>query len=197
MTGALKGLLVDYGGVLTTPMTQSFKAFCLHIGLDREVLKETFTEARASPNGPIHQVETGTLTGQEFAVRLAEAVERKTGTALEPAEFLDGLLAGVKPLERMLGAVEAARAAGVATGLLSNSWGGREQYPYERFDTLFDAVVISGEVGLRKPDPTIYRLAAGQLGLPPAPVRVRRRSRGQHRRGGGGWHDGHPPRVAG
>ena len=67
----------------------------------------------------------------------------------------------------MLAAVAALRRGGVRTGLLSNSWG-FEGYPRERFGELFDAVVISGEVGLRKPDPAIYALAADRLGLPAA-----------------------------
>jgi epoxide hydrolase-like predicted phosphatase len=67
----------------------------------------------------------------------------------------------------MLDVVTAARRAGVRTGLLSNSWG-REGYPRERFGELFDTVVISGEVGLRKPDPAIFALAAERLNLPPA-----------------------------
>ena len=52
------------------------------------------------------------------------------------------------------------------TGLLSNSWGD-DRYDRSRFAELFDAVVISSEVGLRKPDPEIYALACERLGLAP------------------------------
>ena len=67
----------------------------------------------------------------------------------------------------MLAAVAAARAAGVRTGLISNSWG---LGIYDRLDSteLFDAVVISGEVGLHKPQPEIYLLACERLGVEPA-----------------------------
>ena len=68
----------------------------------------------------------------------------------------------------MVDVVRAARAAGVRTGLLSNSWG--LDYERDDWDALFDAVVISGEVGLRKPDPAIYALAARQLDLPPEQI---------------------------
>jgi epoxide hydrolase-like predicted phosphatase len=64
----------------------------------------------------------------------------------------------------MLGVVRRAHASGLRTGLLSNSWG--NDYPRDGWDELFDAVVISGEVGLRKPDPEIYALAAERLGVP-------------------------------
>ena len=67
----------------------------------------------------------------------------------------------------MLDGVRAARRAGVRTAMLSNSWG-EDRYDRALLAELFDAWVISGEVGLRKPDPAIYELAAERLGLPPA-----------------------------
>ncbi len=82
--------------------------------------------------------------------------------------MLSRMFAGFPPEASMVDIVRAARTAGVRTGLLSNSWG--LDYPREGWDTLFDTVVISGEVGLRKPDPAIYRPAAERLGLPPDQV---------------------------
>jgi epoxide hydrolase-like predicted phosphatase len=67
----------------------------------------------------------------------------------------------------MVHAVIALRKAGIKTALVSNSWGGYG-YPRETFDEMFDAVVISGEVGLRKPQPEIYLMAAGRIGLQPS-----------------------------
>jgi epoxide hydrolase-like predicted phosphatase len=58
-----------------------------------------------------------------------------------------------------------AKAAGLSTALLSNSWG--LDYPREQWDELFDVVVISGEVGMRKPEARIYQLAAERLGVAP------------------------------
>jgi HAD superfamily hydrolase (TIGR01509 family) len=66
----------------------------------------------------------------------------------------------------MIAAVRAARQAGAATGLVSNSWG-PSGYPRELIAELFDGVVISGEVGVRKPRPEIYRLGADAIGVPP------------------------------
>jgi len=57
-----------------------------------------------------------------------------------------------------------ARRQGIRTGLLSNSWG--NEYPREGWDEMFDAIVISGEVGMRKPDPEIYALTVERIGLP-------------------------------
>ena len=80
----------------------------------------------------------------------------------------------MQPDEAMFDAVRAARRPGVRTGLVSNSWGD-EDYDRTRFDELFDVVVISGELGIRKPAPEIYALAAERLGRPPERVRLRRR----------------------
>ena len=59
--------------------------------------------------------------------------------------------------------VRRARSAGIATALLSNSWG--NTYPEHLFDGMFDVVVISGEVGMRKPEERIFRYTLDKLGL--------------------------------
>jgi epoxide hydrolase-like predicted phosphatase len=77
------------------------------------------------------------------------------------------MFADLRPEPAMLEAVAAARAGGVKTGLISNSWG---LGIYDRLDSteIFDATVISGEVGLHKPQPEIYLLACERLGVEPA-----------------------------
>jgi epoxide hydrolase-like predicted phosphatase len=77
------------------------------------------------------------------------------------------MFAGLQPEEAMVDAVRAAGAAGVKTGLISNSWGHGLSYDQELLDSLFDAIVISGDVGLHKPEPEIYLLAAEKIGVPP------------------------------
>ncbi len=165
-TTGITGLVVDFGGVLTTSVTRSFRAWCTKLGLPPELAKETFVEAYDGPHGegPVHLVETGRLTAEEFAVALAGALADRAGVHVPSDGLLEGLFAEARLDERMLDAVAAARGAGILTGLLSNSWG-QEGYPRERFGQLFDAVVISGEVGLRKPDPAIFALAADRLNL--------------------------------
>jgi epoxide hydrolase-like predicted phosphatase len=66
----------------------------------------------------------------------------------------------------MLDAVRAARRAGIRTGLISNSWGTR-RYDRSQLNELFDGVVISGEVGIRKPAPEMYELGAERIGVVP------------------------------
>lgn len=163
-----RGLLVDFGGVLTTSVTRSWRAFCAEIGVPPETLRDVFLDAYADAAGdsPVHLVETGRMSDEEFAAGLADALAQRTGVRIPPEGLLDRAFAQVSLDEPMLAAVAAARAAGIRTGLLSNSWG-QSAYPRDRFAGLFDTLVISGEVGLRKPDPAIFLLGARHLGLSP------------------------------
>ena len=80
--------------------------------------------------------------------------------------FVDRLFAGVIPDEPMIEAVRSAHRKRVPTGLISNSWGGTT-YDTSLIEELFDGVVISGEVGLHKPEPEIFRLGAERIGVSP------------------------------
>jgi putative hydrolase of the HAD superfamily len=153
-----KALLVDFGGVLTTEIWSSFAAFCDQRGLDPEAAKELFRECPEALT-MLRGLETGQIEPQEFERRFAELL----GT--EPEGLVEGLFAGLQPDQTMIAAVGRARAAGVPTGLISNSWV-MDHYT-EEIRALFDAVVISAEVGLHKPQPGIYLLAAQRLGVAP------------------------------
>ena len=158
---SLDGLLVDFGGVLTSDVFASFEAFCRDEGLAPDAIKERFMgdpEAREL----LFDLELGKLTEQEFERRFAAVL----GLDGSSEDLVDRLFAGMAPDDAMVAGVAAARRAGIRTGLLSNSWG-KGRYDRSRFDELFDAVVISGEEGLRKPDPEIYALATKRLGLAP------------------------------
>jgi epoxide hydrolase-like predicted phosphatase len=154
------GLIVDYGGVLTTDVFASFRAFCEAEGLPPDTVRDRFRndpEARALLAG----LETGSLAVAEFEPRFAALLE------VASERLIERLFGGMAPDEAMLDGVRAVRRAGVRTGLLSNSWGDATTYEPALLHELFDAWVISSEVGLRKPDPAIYELAVERLGLPP------------------------------
>ncbi len=163
------GLLIDFGGVLTTPVTHSFRAFAAKAGLPRGLVREVFLDAYRgeAEDSPVHRLEVGQLSSAEFGHALAAQLSERSGVPLDGATIVADLFSQVRVSERMLVGVEALRRAGVRTGLLSNSWG-ESDYPRHRFAALFDTIVISAEVRLRKPDPAIYRHAAEALGLPPA-----------------------------
>jgi putative hydrolase of the HAD superfamily len=156
-----RALIVDFGGVLTTSIWPAFDAFCRAEGLPEGAVRELF---KRDPDAlaDLRQLETGELEPGEFERRFAArlGVERSEG-------LIDRLFAGLAPDERMAAAVRAARGAGIATALISNSWG-TSIYEPEALDGLFDAIVISGTVGLHKPQPEIYLLACERLGVEPS-----------------------------
>jgi putative hydrolase of the HAD superfamily len=158
INGHYRGLIVDYGGVLTTNLFDSFRAFCELEGLRADEVGRLFREDRACRELLIG-LETGRIPEEEFEPRFAEIL------GVEAPSLIDRLFAGSKPDEPMLRAVERAKEAGIRTGLLSNSWGTR-RYDRQLLGALFDSVVISGDVGIRKPATEIYEMAVEQMGLP-------------------------------
>jgi epoxide hydrolase-like predicted phosphatase len=80
--------------------------------------------------------------------------------------LIDSMFAGMKPDEAMVAAVREIRGAGLLTGLISNSWS-TAHYDRKLLAELFDTAVISAEVGMHKPQPEIYRLAAERLQVEP------------------------------
>jgi epoxide hydrolase-like predicted phosphatase len=156
-----EGLLVDFGGVLTTSVFESFAAFSKEEGLEPEHVARAFRD-EDEPRQLLVDLELGRLSAADFGPRFAKAIGLKPDRGEGIAERL---FAGAGPDEAMLTAVGAARAAGIKTGLISNSWGDALVYDRDRFPDLFDAWVISHEVGLRKPDPAIYVLGAEMLSL--------------------------------
>jgi putative hydrolase of the HAD superfamily len=164
MIVAGKGLLLDFGGVLTSSLYGRMAEFCVEAGLPADAIVDALrTEEGRRVTA---RAEAGLVPQRDFEVMLA----RQLGLPEE------GLIARLLTLEAFTPRVETAelvrraRAAGVATGLLSNSWGGGGHDVYTGHDlaALFDVMVISHVVGLRKPERPIFELAAGKLGLAPA-----------------------------
>jgi epoxide hydrolase-like predicted phosphatase len=155
-----RGLLIDWGGVMTTNLLASFKAFCESEGLDPQALAGAFRgneEAREL----LFAFEEGRIEEAEFELGLAELLGVSSAEGL-----IDRLFAGSSAEQDMVSAVRTARGAGVRTGLISNSWG-TTRYPHPLLEELFDGIVLSGQVGIRKPALRIYELGAESIGLPP------------------------------
>ena len=153
-------LLVDFGGVLTTSVWDSFADFCREKDLDEDTVKRLFREdpeAMACLRG----LETGKIAEGEFEERFAELLGLD-----EAVDLIDSMFRGMLPCEPMVNAVRAAAERGVKTGLISNSWS-TSHYDKDMLAELFDTAVISAEVGLHKPQPEIYRLAAERLVVRP------------------------------
>jgi putative hydrolase of the HAD superfamily len=135
-------------------------AYCLRAGLQPDafvhVLRDT-PEGRKALAG----VESGRITQRTYEQTIAQLL------GVTADGLLGRALADLRPRPEVLDLVRRARAAGVPVGVLSNSWGSGKYDPYKGYDLTdnFDAVVISDEVGLRKPDPEIYLRTAAEMGV--------------------------------
>lgn len=152
-------LLIDWGGVLTSNLFESFRDYCVRAEIDPQTLRGRFSSDPECRELLI-ALEKGEIEEPDF--------ERKLATVLEIGSdgLIDGLFAGVRPDEAMVGAVRRAREGGVRTALVSNSWG-VHRYPHDMFDELFDGVVISALEGTRKPSRRMYELGAERAGVAP------------------------------
>ncbi len=171
--GQLRGIVTDWGGVLCTPILTTVRAWIEADGIDwesyRAVMRPWVSQAYdpvGLPN-PIHALERGECSGPEFERILAPRLRRLDGEAVLAEGLLRRMFAASVPVPAMYDTIRTLRAAGFSTALLSNSWG-CEEYPRADFPGLFDTVVLSGEVGMRKPEKEIFLHAADTLGLAPA-----------------------------
>lgn len=167
----LRALVVDYGGVLTSPLQDTMRSWCEDDEIDLAAFRRVMRDwlgasygAEAAVN-PMHALERGEMAIPDFERELAGRLRTHDGRPVEAEGLLARMFAGFRREQPMFDAVRRARGQGLRTALLSNSWG--MDYPRDEWDEVFDAVVISGEVGLRKPEPAIYRMAADKLGVEP------------------------------
>jgi epoxide hydrolase-like predicted phosphatase len=167
---ALRGLVVDWGGVMTTALRDCMAAFCAADGIDYAVFSSVMRDwlgpaGEVSADGnPAHALERGEVAAPDFERALAQRLSAG-GRPVEPIGLLERMFRRFDHDPGMAGVVRRAKLAGVRTALCSNSWG--NEYPRAEWDELFDAVVISGEVGMRKPERRIYLRTAALLGLAP------------------------------
>jgi putative hydrolase of the HAD superfamily len=141
-------------------MWEGFDEFCRSEGIEQGMVRKLFKQ-EPEALADLRLLETGEIEPAEF--------ERRFGPRLGVAEtegLIERMFAAVGPDEDVIAAVRSARDAGVRTGLISNSWG-TSIYDPDALEGMFDEIVISGDVGLHKPQPEIYTLAAERLGVAP------------------------------
>jgi epoxide hydrolase-like predicted phosphatase len=163
----MQGLIVDWGGVLTMPIHGAIGRWLEATGVDHDhygdVLRR-WVEPLPGESSPIHRLERGELAVGDFEHLLSAALARE-GSPVEAQGLIGSMFADLAVYEdSMTSLVTRARAAGVRTALLSNSWG--NEYDRSDWHAMFDTVVISGEVGMRKPEPGIFELVLARIGLP-------------------------------
>lgn len=156
-----RGLVLDFGGVLTTPFDGALCSYCERDGLTPGALEEIFN-LDTGAQGALVDLERGRISQAEFVALLAPAL------GVDPDGLLERMLADLRSEPLVVEAVAKLRSCGIKVGVLSNSWGSAPFDPYARFrlDEHYDAVVISDQVGWRKPDPEIFALVLERLDLP-------------------------------
>jgi putative hydrolase of the HAD superfamily len=167
----IRGVIIDWGGVMTNPILDTVDAWIRAEDIHRDsyttVMRAWVTQAYGDgADNPIHALERGECTNEEFERQLAEQLSHVDGRPVRADGLLARMFAASALQSAMLDLVRAVRRAGLRTALLSNSWG-NDDYPRHLFPELFDVVVISSEVGMRKPEERIFRHAASLLGLEP------------------------------
>jgi putative hydrolase of the HAD superfamily len=160
----IRALISDFGGVLTTPLSRGFLAYQEEAGISLEELGLAMARAtEAYGEHPLFVLERGEIAEVEFARRLEEQLDGRFDLGRLRELYFERL----EPNETMIRYVGELRARGLRTALLTNNV--REWEPLWRgklpeLDAIFELVVDSAFVGLRKPEPEIYELTVERLG---------------------------------
>ena len=160
---SVRAVICDFGGVLTTPLMQSFLAYQESSGIALEELWAAHQRAGDAYGAhPLFELERGAITEVEYLSRIEHELG---GVKLE--RFGESFFEHLHPNQEMIGFLRQLKRRGLLLGLLTNNV--REWEPLWRaklpdIDAIFDVVVDSAFVGMRKPEPAIYELALERLG---------------------------------
>ena len=160
----IRALICDFGGVLTTPLHVGFMEYERESGIGPQQIGEAMGKAMAEHGDhPLFELERGEISEEEFGRRLGAHL----GPAFDLGRLRDVYVGHLEPNPRMIDFVAELRGHGLRTALCTNNV--REWEPLWRsklpeVDELFEVIVDSAFVGLRKPDPAIFELTLERLG---------------------------------
>ena len=169
--GAITTVISDFGGVLTTPLVQSFAAVQDETGIPfEELAKAMGSIEQADGKHPLYELEKGNLSEVGFLAKLGAALEPALGHRPALHRFREIYFDALRPNPPMIDLMREAKEAGHRMGMLTNNV--REWEPLWRsmlpVDEIFEVVVDSGFVGCRKPEAEIYEITLERLGDVPA-----------------------------
>lgn len=160
-----EALVIDFGGVMTTSLENAMAAFATAHGIEMQhLVRAALSAYMGAEDDLVTGFETGRISEGDFSVAFAARLKEYSSVDIGHDGLVPSLFETLDLEEDMFELVERAKSGGYKAALLSNSWG-MGLYPIDRIRALFDVVVISGEVGLRKPDPDIFKLTVDELGL--------------------------------
>ena len=165
----IEAVVSDFGGVLTTPLLQSFMAFQDQTGITTEVLGKGMQAAtKANGENPLFEMERGEITEVAFLEQLTDSLEPLLGHRPEMHRFKEIYFEALRPNQPMIELMRELKAEGYRMAMLTNNV--REWEPLWRsmlpVDEIFETVVDSGFVGCRKPESRIYALTLERIDLP-------------------------------
>ena len=167
--GGIRAIVSDFIGVLTTPIAGVFTQFHEEAGIPPEALRVALERATKRRGiNPLFEMECGRMSEAEFLQALEAELAAELGREVSMHAFTDHYWAGLSHNEGLVEFLRDARGAGYRLALLTNNvqeWEPRWR-PRWPIDELFETVVDSGFVGMRKPDPEIFELTLGRLELP-------------------------------
>ena len=172
MSTPLPAIVFDFGGVLITPITNQLADVASWHGVPMLDMLQVLLGPReeSTVDHPWHRAERGeipTAAMQELVVPWAEAA----GISLRGDEYERLLRGDYFIIEEMVDLIRDLRADGHRIGLLTNSFAEFQPTLRKQLDfNLFDVFVDSSDVGFRKPEPEIYRIVTGRLGVPPEQI---------------------------
>jgi putative hydrolase of the HAD superfamily len=163
----IKAVISDFGGVLTTPLLRSFGAIQDEMGIEAGTLGRAMQRiAERDGEHPLYELERGRMTETDFLAALQRELAADLGHEPELHRFADIYFEALDVNEAMIGVMRDARSRGYRMALLTNNV--REWEPHWRamlpVDEIFEVIVDSGFVGMRKPEPEIYELTVARLG---------------------------------
>jgi putative hydrolase of the HAD superfamily len=161
----IRCVISDFGGVLTSPLLQSFIAYQEETGVDFRRFGEAMGRiTERTGEHPLFELECGRLTEAEFYAQ----IEAELGDPqISMASFQERYFANLHPNEAMIEYLRGLRGRGLRLALLTNNvreWEPQWRAKIPQIDELFEVIVDSGFVGMRKPDPRIYELTLERLG---------------------------------
>jgi putative hydrolase of the HAD superfamily len=165
---SIEAVISDFGGVLTTPLIQSFAAFQDETGISMQTLGVAMQRiAERDADHPLFELEKGRLTEADFLQRIAAELEPDLGHRPEMHRFSEIYFEALEPNPPMIELMRKLKSRGLRMALLTNNV--REWEPLWRsmvpIDELFGDVVDSAFVGCRKPEREIYEIVLRRLGV--------------------------------
>ena len=165
----IEAVISDFGGVLTTPLEGSFQVFAERTGLTMHELGSALAAIVEREGAhPLYELECGRLSEAAFLEGLERALREELAREVSCEGFADALWSGMSPNPPMIDLMAGLRGEGYRMALVTNNV--REWEPRWRamapIDDIFELVVDSAFVGMRKPDPEIYELTLQGLALP-------------------------------